>query len=717
MPIHFSKEERLFTLTTKNTRYVFGVSKERYLVHHFYGSKRESFDLYKPCCYSFSPYQQEFGNTWSPDVFPQEYSFFGSGDFRTAALKLKGADGTGVTDFSYVSYRYLQGRKEIEGLPFASADGEKTLEIKLSDRVTGCELFLYYTVFYEEDVISRYMLLRNRGNAPVKLEKCMSFTLDLPGLDYDMVSLYGAHYDERHLQRTPLHYGMQSIYSRRGASSHQFNPFFALCDKKATETKGKVYGFNFVYSGSFLDEVEVDQTEHTRVQVGLGEENFGYTLLPGEEFASPEAILTFSDKGFGQMTRSLHDFTRNRILPKEAVQKPHPVVLNTWEACYFNIDEDKLVEFAKESAKAGFDMLVMDDGWFGKRNNDRAGLGDWQANPEKFKNGLKAFAEKVKEAGVSFGIWVEPEMVNPDSDLYRAHPEWCLCVPQREPLVSREQLVLDMSNPTVVEFLKESFLETFRGVPIDYFKWDMNRHLCHIGSSALPADRQDEVPFRYMKGVYELLQWFKDQFPQAIIETCSGGGGRYDLGMMHYGFQIWTSDNTNPYSRLWMQRGSLIAYPAATMSCHVSNPGENLRSLDFRYKVAVGGMLGYELNILRMSEAIKAEMSREVGEYKSFEHLMRLGDYYSLVSPFEEDYAAYYYTDKARKEFLLSVVEKGQTVSRPTKPLKIREAKSDKTYVDLLTGSKYDGTELRAGLILALTGEKDTASLLHLVEE
>ena len=362
-------------------------------------------------------------------------------------------------------------------------------------------------------------------------------------------------------------------------------------------------------------------------------------------------------------------------------------------------------------------MLVMDDGWFGKRNNDRAGLGDWQANPEKFKNGLKAFAEKVKETGVSFGIWVEPEMVNPASDLYRAHPEWCLRVPQREPLVSREQLVLDMSNPTVVDFLKESFLETFRGVPIDYFKWDMNRHLCDIGSSALPADRQDEVPFRYMKGVYELLQWFKDQFPQAIIETCSGGGGRYDLGMMHYGFQIWTSDNTNPYSRLWMQRGSLIAYPAATMSCHVSNPGENLRSLDFRYKVAVGGMLGYELNILRMSEAIKAEMSREVGEYKSFEHLVRLGDYYSLVSPFEEDYAAYYYTDKTRKEFLLSVVEKGQTVSRPTKLLKIREAKSDKIYVDLLTGSKYDGAELREGLILALTGEKDTASLLHLVEE
>ncbi len=718
MPIKFSKAEKVFTLTTKNTAYIFSIACDRYLVHQFYGKKNVRYTPYKPYTVSFSPYRKELGNTWSPDVFPQEYSFFGYGDYRTAALKLRGADGTGVTDFVYSSHRRFNGRMPVEGLPFAEADEHvQTLEVKMIDSVTGCELLLYYTVFYEEDVISRHMILKNKGQSPVKIEKCMSMTLDMQGCDYDLVTLYGGHCVARRYQRAPLHHGMQSICSRIGASSPQYNPFFALCGKKATEERGDVYGINLVYSGSFLDEIEVDQTDCTRIQTGLGEENFGYTLLPGEQFCSPEAILTYSSKGFGQMTRNLHNFTRNRILPQNSLKKPHPVVLNTWEACYFNIDEEKLIRFAEESAKTGFDMLVMDDGWFGKRNNDRAGLGDWQENPDKFKRGLKTFVDSVKEKGVSFGIWIEPEMVNPDSDLYRAHPEWCLRVPGREPLLAREQLVLDMSNPDVVEFLKNSFKKTFENVSIDYFKWDMNRHMCNVGSPALPPDRQDEVPFRYMKGVYALLKWFTEEYPDAIIETCSGGGGRYDLGMMRYGFQIWTSDNTNPYSRTWIQRSSLLAYPAATMSCHVSNPRDDLKALDFRYKVALGGMLGYELNILNMSEPIKAEMAREVKEYKSFEELIRLGDYYNLVSPFENDFSAYYYTDRNRKEFLFSLIEKKDTAPRSTKPLKIKEAKADKNYVDLLSGSRYTGKELRDGLILPLTGEGNTAILMHFSEE
>lgn len=718
MPIRFSRKDKMFTLTTKNTRYVFGISCDRYLVHHFYGKKTAKFEPYKPYVVSFSPYRKEFGNNWSPDIFPQEIPFFGSGDFRASALKLRGKDGTCVTDFVYENYRYIHGRKEIPGMPFASAgENTETLEIRMRDAVSGCLLFLYYTVFYDEDVISRYMVLCNNGKAPVKIEKCMSLTLDLPSLDYDMVTLFGGHYDERHYQRVPLHHGIQSILSRRGASSPQYNPFMALCSKKASEEKGDVYGFNFVWSGSFLDEVEVDQTDCARVQIGLGEENFAYTVEPGGVFSSPEAILTYSSEGFGKMTRNLHDFTRNHILPEKSVKKPHPVVLNTWEACYFNIDEEKLVNFAEESAKTGFDMLVMDDGWFGKRNNDKAGLGDWQENPAKFKSGLRAFAEKVKSKGISFGIWIEPEMVNPDSDLFRAHPEWCLHAPQRDPSLSRDQLVLDMSNADVVEFLKNSFRKTFKNVPIDYFKWDMNRHMSDVGSSALPADRQDEVSFRYMLGVYELFRWFGSEYPDAVIETCSGGGGRYDLGMMKYGFQIWASDNTNPYSRTWMQRSALLAYPAATMSCHVSNPGEDLRSLDFRYKVAVGGMLGYELNILRMTDPVKAEMARQVKEYKSFESIVRTGDYYNLVSPFLDDYSAYYYTNKEHTEFLLSVIEKRETKKRNTKLLKIKVASPEKSYKDLLSGSVYSGKELQNGLTLPLTGEKDTASLLHLVEE
>ncbi len=717
MPIKFKKADKMFILTTKNTAYAFSVECDRYLVHQYYGKKTAAFKRYEPYVVSFSPYLKEAGNSWSPDIFPQEYSFFGSGDFRTAALKLKGADGTGVTDFVYRSYRYINGTHEIEGLPQARGDEDtKTLEIRMADALTGCELFLYYTVFYEEDVITRHILLKNKGKSAVKIEKCMSMTLDLPSCRYDLITLWGGHVDERNYQRAPLHHGVQSICSRRGASSHQYNPFMAVCDKKATEEKGDVYGFNLVYSGSFLDEAEVDQTEKTRVQLGLGEENFGYTLLPGEEFTSPEAVMTYSSKGLGQMSRNFHAFTRNRIMPKKAL-KPHPVVLNTWEACYFNIDEEKLLRFAEESAKVGFDMLVMDDGWFGARNHDRAGLGDWYVNTNKFKNGLAPFVKGVKQNGISFGIWIEPEMINPDSDLYRAHPEWVLAVPGREPSLSREQLVLDMSNPEVVDYLIDSFTKTFEGVPVDYFKWDANRHLCDIYSPTLPADRQDEVPFRFMKGVYRLFKWFEEHFPDTVIETCAGGGGRYDLGMMQYGFQIWTSDNTWPYARVWMQRSSLLAYPAATMSCHVSNPGEDMKSLDYRYKVAVGGMLGYELNILNMTAPIKEEMARQVKEYKSFEHLVRLGDYYCIACPFLSDYSSYYYTNEDRSEILFSLIEKRSAKKGVTKPLKIKEAKKGVTYVDVLSGSKYTGEELKAGLVLPLAGEKDTASLMYFVEE
>lgn len=357
------------------------------------------------------------------------------------------------------------------------------------------------------------------------------------------------------------------------------------------------------------------------------------------------------------MARNFHAFTTKHILPEGAAAHPHPVVLNTWEACYFRIDEEILLQFAEEAVKLGIDMLVMDDGWFGKRNGDRAGLGDWTPNPEKFKDGLGAFVRRVKEKGIRFGIWIEPEMVNPDSDLYRAHPEWCLRAGYRELSLSREQLVLDMSNPAVLAYLKDSFLETFRGIPIDYFKWDMNRHLCEAGSPTLPPERQGEVTYRYMKGVYELLRFFRETYPDAVIETCSGGGGRYDLGMMAYGNQIWTSDNTNPYARIGIQYSSMLAYPASQMSCHVSNPGESLESLDFRYKVAVGGMLGYELNILRAPEAVKKGIAAQIKTYKTFERLIREGEYFPLISPFEAPVSSYYYASADREQFLLSFLQ------------------------------------------------------------
>ena len=719
MSIRFIKDTQQFVINTKNTTYAFAIHRDRYLCHTYYGKRVRSAALPEKRLkmYSFAPYIAEYGEKESPDIFMQECSFYGSGDFRANSLRLCSADGTGVTDFVYSSYRIFKGRRELDGLPAGRADEHtQTLEITMTDSVSGCKLMLYYTVFAENDIISRYMVIENLGEHSVRIDKCMPLTLDLPRSDLDMISLYGRHNHEVNLQRVPLHHGVQSVGSRRGATSHQYNPFIALCDSKATEEKGEAYGFNFVYSCSFLDEVEVDQTNGTRVLIGLGSECFSYTLGVGESFCSPEAVMTYSANGIGQMSRNFHGFIRNNVMPSVSLE-PHPVVLNTWEACYFRINEEILLAFAREAKKTGFDMLVMDDGWFGKRNNDRAGLGDWFENREKFPDGLASFVKKVKEEGIKFGIWVEPEMVNPDSDLYRAHPEWALRVEGREPLRSRHQLVLDMANDEVVEYLMTMFDKTFEGIDIDYFKWDMNRHMSNVGSSVLAPERQGEAHFRYMKGVYKLLSWFGKRFPDAVIETCSGGGGRYDIGMMQYGIQIWTSDNTNPYDRTYIQASAMMGYPAATMSCHVSDPHGDLKSLDYRYKVALGGMLGYELNILKMSEEIKETIARQIAEYKSFDSLARLGDYHSLALPTKYGYSAYYYINADRSEILLSVIEKKDCKKGSTKLLKIREAIADAIYIDKRSGKQYTGETLRRGISVELSGEPDSATLMYLQRE
>ncbi len=712
MSIRFIKQVRQFIIHTASTTYAFDIVNDKYLRHLYYGKRTKTVTPGDPRGYSFAPYISQNGHKLSPDTLPCEISFFGSGDFRKTALRVN-SDGTGVTDFDYKSYKIYSGRAPLDGLPEARAnDKTQTLELMLEDAVSGCVLTLFYTVYPDRDIIGRYMKLENRGGSAVKIENCMSLELVLPRCDMDMISFYGRYPMEVNLQRVPLHHGLQSVYSRRGATSHQFNPLFALCDPKATQDRGHVYGFNFIYSGSFADEVEVDQTNSAKVLVGLGSESFGYTLEAGESFTSPEAIMTYSAHGIGKMSRNFHDFTRYHIMPAVSLE-PHPVVLNTWEACYFNIDEDKLIRFAEQAAEVGFDMLVMDDGWFGARRNDRAGLGDWHESREKFPAGLAAFAREIHKRGIKFGIWIEPEMVNPDSRLFRAHPEWAIQVKGREPLVSRWQLVLDMSNDRVVDYLIDMFDKTFRGVDIDYFKWDMNRHLSNVGSLALPEGRQSEVAFRYMKGVYRLLRWFGERFPKAVIETCSGGGGRYDLGMMPYGIQIWTSDNTDPYARTNIQSAALTGYPAATMSCHVSNPRGDLGSLDYRYKVAVGGMLGYELNILEMSDEIKATVKEQIKEYKQFEHLMRLGDYYCLASPVKYDYSAYYYVSRDNSEMVMTVIEKANAKPGRTKLLRVVRADKTGVYTDMRTGLTYTGEQLRRGITVDLKGRRDQATLFY----
>jgi len=442
------------------------------------------------------------------------------------------------------------------------------------------------------------------------------------------------------------------------------------------------------------------------------------TVEPGKSFTTPEAVMTYSAHGFGDMSRNMHRFIRRYISPAE-VFPVRPVVVNTWEASYFDIDEEKLLEFARVAPECGVDMLVMDDGWFGQRNHDRAGLGDWFENREKFPDGLAAFVDRVKENGIKFGIWIEPEMVNPDSDLFRAHPEWCLRCPDRESTHSRHQLVLDMGNPDVLAYLKDSFAKTFDGCAIDYIKWDMNRHLAEVGSTVLPPERQDEAAWQYMMGVYDLYNWFGEHFPNIMIENCSGGGGRYDMAMMRYSTQIWTSDNTWPQHRAKIQYGSSYAYPASVMSCHVSNPRNVCADpdiLNYRFCTALAGPMGYEMHLPNASPEIRAAIREQVKFYRSVEHIILQGDLYRQISPFETPYSAYYYITEDGSEILASFLDQ---CSDPAKTLKLkyRAADPEAVYADAVTGEEFTGRQLRAGVEIQTFGHADRGWVKHLVKK
>ena len=717
MAIKFNEATNTFALETKNTAYVFCIAHGKYPVHLYYGKKKGEYPEYRPTLKSFQPYDPVEDGVFAYDAMSVECPFFGSGDFRCTSLRVRNADGNSVTNFFYEGYRVFAGRHNLSGLPFAEGDCE-TLEITLRDtEVTGCVLRLYYTVFADYDVIARYAALENKGRKNVVIEKFMSAAVDIPGREWDLITIHGAYAWEHRVSRTPVLFGNQSVFSRRGASSHNFNPFAALCSRRATEERGEVYAFNLAYSGNFLTEVEQSHMEETRVQLGIGSENFSWRLARGETFETPEAIMTYTSRGIGQMSRNLHRFVRECVMPGGG-KAPRPVVLNSWEACYFDIDENVLVKFAAEAKKHGIDMLVMDDGWFGKRVNDRAGLGDWWENPDRFPKGLKNFVERVKKKGVKFGIWIEPENVNPDSDLYRAHPDWALGVPGRATGLSRSQLSLDMGNPAVVEYLKDSFERTLGDVPFDYIKWDTNRHLSNVASAALPADRQGETAHRYMLGVYELMRWFRERFPSIVLETCSGGGGRYDLGMMKYGDLIWTSDVTNPEARTMMQYGASIAYPAATMSCHISNPWGDVDEMKFRFGVATQGMLGYEMHIINADPAVKALIPGQIAEYRSYEDLMREGELYRLIDPKANgDVSAFCYANAERSRIVFTFIQpSGDGGEHRENALKIPCADKTATYVDELTGRRYKGASLLAG-IKVKTKKKKNVDRRYFVKE
>ena len=716
MSIKILNEENRIILRTKSTMYVLDILYGKFPVHVYYGKNALNPDLNtKPKYKAFSPYYEEYGSKYSPDTDLLEYPFFGMGDFRASALRLFDKEsGTNVTDFVFRKAKKFRGRPDSCGLPVAEGASE-TLELIMDDPVTKAELHLYYTLFPAADVISRSFMLKNKGKRDLEIEKAMCLSLDIPKGDYDLISFQSTYPHERAMCREPIYQGNRRIVSRRGSSSHHANPFFMIVDRKATEARGDAYGFNFVYSGSYLDEIERDQNGTIRAMVGLGEENFHYLLTPGESFTSPEAVMSYSPKGIGELSRNFHRFTRDHILKKSPYPQ-RPVVLNSWEAFYFNINEEIMVSFAKAAAECGMDMVVMDDGWFGARRNDKAGLGDWTPCPELFPNGLGSFVERVQSTGVKFGIWIEPEMLNPDSDLYRAHPDWVLAAEGRDRLLSRSQLILDMANPEVVQYLKDSFDKCFEGIRIDYFKWDMNRNMTHAVSPYLPPERKRESAFRYMLGVYELFRWLGERFPHAMIENCSGGGGRFDLAMMNLSTQIWTSDNTIPEDRVMIQYGTSFGYPASVMSCHVANrknEAADPRRMDFGYAVALGGPLGYEFNILKVEDSVKEVMKKQIRDYRRYEKLILNGDLYRLKSPYEDGCYAYYYAKEDNSELLVYFLQPKGDPKQKEHKLKISRALRGVTYRDNRSGLEISGEDLRRGLTVKADTEDAYAKVFH----
>lgn len=655
-----------FYLTTDNTTYVLRVTPDDVLSHVYYGKKITPDDL----SYfrldermGFTAFAQGKDGLYSNDLLPQEYPTFGCSDFRSPALMIEGVQGRRINSLRYRSHEIVSGRAELSGLPYLNTglDGVQSLVITLFDEVTDAEILLHYVVFPHCDLIARHAVISNPTAAPMQIRKADSLSLDLPRADMDFLSLQGGWCRERYPARRPICQGTVSVESRRGSSSAQLNPFAALMEKNATETSGDVYGFAFVYSSDFRIAAEVSQTAKTRVQVGLNPETFSWKLEPNESFTTPEALMTYSAEGLGRMSRNFHKACRAHLGKSAQKGLRHPIVVNNWEATYFDINEEKLEKLIENSKGLGIDTFVLDDGWFGHRDFDDKALGDWYVFAEKFPHGLQHIAQKCREHGMRFGLWFEPEMVCENSDLFRAHPDWFIHCDGLQPHVSRTQFVLDMSRPEVVDNIYAQVSKVLRECDITYVKWDCNRHTTDNGSAALPADRQGEHTHRQMLGVYDLMRRLTEDFPHILFEGCSGGGGRYDFGILYYMPQIWTSDDSDAIERLKIQYGTSYAYPPASMVGHVSacpNHQTN-RTTPFATRGEVAQMCnyGYELDIGRLSEDERAQIVEQTKRHCMLEPLIANGEYYRLLSPFDGPFCAWELVSEAKDRAYLMVAQ------------------------------------------------------------
>jgi len=665
MPIFFQSSDSTFFLQTPRSTYAFSIHPQlRILVHRFWGQKILPSDLsfLSPTApVAFSPATMGVEDHHSLDLLPQELPSYGHGDFRSSALTIGQQDGSRLLDLRYHEHRIVEGKPALPGLPATyveSPDEAETLEIDLVDEMTGITATLVYAVFRDFDAVARSLRVHNGGDKPVQVLNAASASVDFLNDRFDVIHLPGAWARERHINRQRvLPSARYSTESRRGTSSHQQHPFVALLDPDAGETSGEVFGLSLVYSGSFSACVESDQFGRARGAIGLNPEEFSWHLEPGETFQTPEAVLVFSAEGLGGMSRTFHALYRTRLARGIYRDKPRPCLLNNWEATYFDFDESRLIELARKAGEQGVELFVLDDGWFGKRNDDRSSLGDWVVDRHKLQGGLDAVARKINAAGLKFGLWFEPEMVSPDSDLYRAHPDWCLHVAGRSRSLGRNQLVLDLSRAEVCDHVIESIAAVLESAPIEYVKWDMNRHLTEVGSPGLPPHRQREVGHRYVLGLYRVFESLITRFPTILFEGCSGGGGRFDPGILHYMPQSWTSDNSDAISRLKIQYGTSLVYPWSSMAAHVSAVPNHQHSrvtpLSTRFHVALTGAFGYELDLGKLPPGELSEIKQQIAFFKEHRALLANGLLYRLRDPFQSNEAAWMIVASDRSEALV----------------------------------------------------------------
>lgn len=722
MGIQFDSVTQTFHLQAGNTSYVMQV-RSGYLVHLYWGRKIRSFSgtntlQFLDRAFSGNPYPSK-DRTFSLDTLPQEYPSYGATDFRVPAYQVQLENGTTVTDLRYQSHQIVQGKPSLPGLPatYTEQDEEaNTLEVEMKDGLTGFIVTLSYTVYEERNVITRSVSYQNKGNENLKLLSALSANVDFRSDDFDFVHLSGAWGRERYLERHPLRLGMQSVESRRGASSHQQNPFLALVSKDATEDHGEVYAFNFVYSGNFIAQAEVDQFHNTRVSMGINPFDFSWQLEPGESFQCPEVVMVYAANGFGEMSKTFHDLYRTRLARGSFRDKERPILINNWEATYFDFNADKIEDIAKVGSELGIELFVLDDGWFGKRDGDTTSLGDWFVDRDKLPEGLDNLAERVRNLDMQFGLWFEPEMISVDSDLYREHPDWCLHVPNRPRSESRNQLVLDFSRPEVCDEIIKRVCAILASAPITYVKWDMNRHMTEIGSAALPPERQRETAHRYMLGLYRVMEEITTAFPHVLFESCSGGGGRFDPGILHYMPQTWTSDNTDAISRLKIQYGTSLVYPISSMGSHVSAvPNHQVHretSLKMRGDVAMSGNFGYELDLTKLTDQEKEEITKQVLFYKENRQLIQFGDFYRLCSPFAGNETAWMFVSQDKKEALVFYYRVLAEANAPLSVLPLKGLNPDMNYT-LDNAEVHGGDELMySGLAIPATVHGDFQSVV-----